>query len=528
MSNIYEITSFRGGLSDDEDKGIMGSFKFGSGLDIRKRKDTLSSGQALEEEGLFASRSPSLSASPSSSASSSASPSYSRSPSPTPSPSASQSPSVSVSLSPSATPSYSISPSPSPSGGITTVFRDLILFFVKCSDGYTYGFGNTGYIYRRDADGIWLQVYKDSNGKIKGACEKPSSNGKLWIYWATDRVLKRKQIPGRSDWNDAETVNTNLESADWHTMVQTAGGLKIANRDVLGLVGYDDSYTNEALDLIPGNFAKTLVERNGRVIVGTYRAADPNKGVNAAIDSEVPLAQVGDDGEIFFSNMSDSIPVKRFPGGGKCNPGGVANLIEQVNFFEWEENALSWIDKQSVGNLAIFGVFGADSGTNGIYSYGRKYKNHPFTLNLDHLMDVDEIGAVTVVDGTILASYQDGSSFGVKAVDADNKTEGVYEGLDFKAPIKKPIDITVWESAELTMAPLPSGSWVEFWYKLDKTGDFVRAYVMDGSTQRYSTASTKKVLFRIQRESQIFEPRIVIHPSGNQTPEIHRARIYFS
>ena len=46
----FEITSFRGGISDYEDKGIPGAFKFGSGLDIRKPVDSLSCQQALVDE----------------------------------------------------------------------------------------------------------------------------------------------------------------------------------------------------------------------------------------------------------------------------------------------------------------------------------------------------------------------------------------------------------------------------------------------------------------------------------------------
>jgi len=524
---IFEITSFRGGLSDYDDKGIPGAFKFGTNLDIRKQIDSLSCNQTLVDEGLDSVHSPSASISPSSSVSRTSSLSPSATPSPTPSPTPSSSPSISPSLSPSITKSYSNSPSPSPSAGLTTVFRGLIHFFVKCSDGYTYGFDDQGYIYRRDADGFWLQIYKDSNGAIKGAVEKPSPGRKTWMYWATNTVLKRKPLPGRADWNDAEVVNSNLEEADWHTMKQIGGALKIANRDMLALVGYDDSYTNEALDLIPGNISKTIVERNGRAIVGTYKTADPNKGINAAIDSEFPLAQIGDDGEIYFANMNNAMPSKRFPGGGKVNPDGVTTLIEDINFFEWEETALSWIDKQSIGNMALFAVYNADSGYNGIYSYGRKNKNHPFVLNLEYLTDdYDELGAITVVDGTILVSYQDGTEYGVLAVDSTTKAVGTYYGLDFKAPVKNPINITTWKYAELFMSPLPSGASVSFYYKMNKTGSWVQAYLANG-TASYSVVSGKKAVFNIGAEGEIYEQKIVLTPTANSSAEIYRSRTYF-
>jgi len=531
---IFEIKSFRGGISDYSDKGISGSFKMGKNLDIRKTDDTLSSGQALIDEGLFASQSPSASVSPSSSSSRSISPSPSSSasktpsmsPSATPSSSPSTTPSSSVSLSASLSVSSSVSPSPSPSGGATSVFKDLILWFVEASDGYIYGFGDTGYIYRRDSSGFWMQVYKDSGGKIRGASEKPSSSRKKYLVWATETTIKKKEIPGSSSWNDVSVVDTNLDSTDWHTMRQINGALYIANGDRLALFGYDDSYTNEALDLIPGNIAKTIVERNGTAIIGTYRASDPNKGINASIDVEVPLSQIGDDGEIFFANMTDSIAVKRFPGGGKVNPGGIASSIKEINFFQWEDTALNWIDKQSIGNIALFGVYNATSGYNGIYSYGRKNKNMPFVLNMDYEMDVDEIGAVIVNNGTVIASYKDGSDYGVLATDQNNKAEGIYEGLELKAPLKKPVKIIPCTMAEIQMKPLPHGSYVQFWYKVNKNGSFVQATSIDDLTN-YNTTSSQKAVFRIGAEGEIFEPRIVIHPYGNDTPEIYSLRILF-
>lgn len=535
---MYEVQSYSGGLSDYTDKGIRGSFKFGANLSLRRVIDSLTCGQALVDEGLVEySQSPSSSTSPSLSVSRSISPSPSPSPSPTTGVSASPSttPSVSVSLSPSATPSRSISPSPSPSdgGNVTTIFQDLIRFFVKCTDGFTYGFGSTGYVYRRDDSSGWIRVYKDPDGEIKGAAEWSSITGETFIYWATATKLHRKRIPGLSNWNDVDQggtgtwPKTDLLNTTWHTMRECGGSLIIANGPYLALVGYDQSYTREALDLIPGNLATTIVERNGRTIVGTSRVSDPSKSINAAIDCEVPLAQVGDEGQIYFANMTDSIPVKQFPGGGKCNPGGVCNSLEPVTFFEWEQTALSWIDKQDVGNLALFGVYNATTGKNGVYSYGRTDKNKPFILNLDYELQVDEIGALVVVDGQLLISYRDGSDFGVKAVDSTTKATGIYEGLDFRAPAKIPAKITVWSQVELYMKALPAGTSVEYYYKMDRNGDYVRARTLDGELL-FDKTGGDKAIFSIAADGEIFEHKIVLNPSFNVAPDIYRERVFFN
>src|SRR3990167_3493024 len=155
---LLEDKFFEGGLSSFADRGIRGAFKFASGIDIRKAVDTLSCGQAMEEEGLF-----------DTSHSQSSSLSQSTSQSPSRSGSASKSPSGSAS----ASPSSSVSASLSPSAGLNNVFVDLVIAWVKATDGNTYGFGNAGNIYRRYTDGFTRNVYKDPDGAIKGAVEKP-------------------------------------------------------------------------------------------------------------------------------------------------------------------------------------------------------------------------------------------------------------------------------------------------------------------------------------------------------------------
>lgn len=530
---IFEIKEWSGGISSFNDRGIRGSFKFGTNLDIRKTEDTLTCGQRLVDEGLLgtshstsASISPSFSASPSGSGSSS--PSASNSPSKSVSPSASGSKSASKSASPSgsASPSSSESPSLSPSAGLNNVYVDLVLFWVKATDGNTYGFGNAGNIYRRYIDGYTRNVYKDPDGGIKGAIEKPSSSGTTYLQWATGTKIMRKPLPGASDWSDVEIIYTNLTGTDWHTMAQIGGANVICNGSMLALVGYDDSITNEALDLIPGNIAKSILERNGRAVIGTFKAGYPNKGVNAMLDCEVPLSQIGDNGELFFANFTDTMPAKRFPGGGRVNPGGVTNEVDQVQIFDWESTALSWIDKQTMGNLSLWGVFGADSGYNGVYSYGRKNKEQLFTLNLEYALEVDEIGAVANVEGVTIISYRDGNDFGVKAVDSTYKTQASYESLEFRPPIKKAETPTIFKYTEIFMEALPAGCSIEYFYRMNRAEGWTRGYTVNGQVS-YSVTNGKKATFRIGAEGDVYEEKLLLTPSFNTSPTILRSRTYF-
>lgn len=530
----YQVSSFEGGVSSFADRGIRGAFKFASNIDIRKANDTLSCGQALKEEGLFDtshSQSPSVSQSqsqsPSGSVSSSLSPSHS--PSKSLSPSSSTSPSVSKSQSPSASqsPSSSVSQSLSPSAGLNNVFVDLIIAWVEATDGNTYGFGNAGNVYRRYPDGYTRNVYKDPAGGIKGAVEKPSDTGQTYLQWATNTSIKQKPLPGLGNWTDVTEIANNLTGSDWHWMKQIGGANYIGNGSKLALVGYDGSWTNEALDIIPGNQVKTLVERNGRAVIGTYKSGYPNKGVNGMIDCEVPLSQIGDNGELFYANFADSMPVKRFPGGGRVNPGGVTNEVDQIDIFDWVFGADSWVDKQTMGNMSLWGIFDADSSKNGIYTYGRRNKEQPFTMNLEYAMDVDEIGAVVNVNGITIASYRDGTDFGVRSVDLTTKAQGIWEGLEFRVPIKAAEKITRITYVEVFMDELPLGCSVYFYYQKNKSGNWIQAYTADGNVA-FTTTGGKKATFRIGEEMDIYEPRILMVPSANTTPEIFRIRTYLN
>jgi len=535
MSSIFEVKNWSGGISSFSEKGILGSAKFLKNLDIRKSVDTLSCQSALKEEGLFdishsssASLSQSASQSPSGSASSSVSPSKSNSASKSPSSSASRSASKSLSPSQSASPSSSVSASLSPSAGLNNVYVDLVIAWVKASDGNVYGFGNAGNIYRRYTDGFTRNVYKDADGSIKGAVEKPSSDGATYLQWATATSIKQKPLPGSGVWNDVTEIADNLTGANWHTMKQVGGANYIANGSKVALVGYDDSWTNEALDVIPGRYIKTIVERNGRAVFGTYPAGYPNKGVNGAIDCEVPLVQIGDDGELYFANFSDTMPTKRFPGGGRVNPGGVANEVDQIEMFDWVYPADSWIDRQSLGNMSLWGVFDTtdDATYAGIYTYGRRHKDAPFVLNLEYALDVDEIGAVASVEGIIIASYRDGDDFGVRAVDSTTKAQGEYHSLEFRAPVKNPEQITTWKHAEVLTEALPTGCSVEFHYKLDHNSAWTKANTASGAGS-FSSTGAKKAVFLIGNEGDVVEFKLVLIPSANTTPTVLRIRLRF-
>lgn len=461
---LFVIDSFDGGISDFYDRGPRGSFKFASGLDIRDKRDSISCSHGFTTIG---------------------------------------------------------------SGVIT----DLILWLVPASDGNSYGFGDSGKIYKIDSSDNVTQVY-DAGSKILGAAEWFNDQGDSFLYWVTSTSLHRKKL-GTGVWTDVDaTVNgqtypkTDLDSATWHTMVEALGELMIANNDKVAMVGYDDSYTKEALLLTPSQEVTALLERDNLLLVGTKRTDQkeagylftwettalswlqkrkiPTKGINAMIDTEMTLMQGGDNGDIYFSDLANVMPITQFPSGGQVNPDGV----------------------DSYKGMALFGVFGGDSDKTGIYTFGRKAKNAKIALNLDYPITADEIGSVKVINGEIYVSYKSGSSYYLKKVVSTSRLTGVYESLELEAPSLPPTSATLWKHVRVYMDKLPSGCSVSCEYQLDRSGTWVDAELM-GDVATFSTANGTDAIFNVGANAKIFQFKLTLTPSGTDSPKINKVEVAF-
>ena len=212
----YLINTFRGGVSDETDKGIAGSFKHGHSLNIHKRRDSLSCNQAM------------------------------------------------ATILDTATGKFSDG-SGIYASGTGTLLTGLMNFMVAGTDGTTYCFSSRGSIFTRSGDGIWTFVYNDENGNIKGAAEWQHSDDTRYMYWATHTSLARKVLggaeitsdSGTGKWTDAtQDYKTTLDPVDWHTMKNASGVLNIANNNALATVKFNGDFNALALNVRPGNIIK--------------------------------------------------------------------------------------------------------------------------------------------------------------------------------------------------------------------------------------------------------------------------------
>ena len=459
----YTIRSFRGGISDENNRGIAGSCKFSYGLDIHKKADTLTCKQKMAK-----------------------------------------------------------------ASGTTVV--DLINFFVAGSDSSTYCFGDGGKIYSRNGAGTYTLMATDANGEIKGASEWQESGGDAYLVWSTSTSLARKlKAPqGYVDFaNYTVNYKTDLTASACHPIGMASGALMVGNDEKLAMYGFDGSWTNAAMNIRPGHKIKCLEERDDYAILGSGRGDNseqghiwswitsatnyvqkkkiPVKGINALIYAEIMLMQGGTDGELFYSDFTNVVPVHSVPGGGQVNPGGID--IED--------------------GIAMFGFYGGTYP--GIWSYGRRAKNRPFVLNYDYRLSptavtgstVVEIGAIAEIGGVLLASWKttDGSTteYGVDEVSTTLKATAVYEGLEFDAGsphLKKR-----FRDVHIIMSALTSGCSVAVKVKLDKASSWTDLKTTEGSTS-YSTANGTEAIFLLSGEAKILEVGITLTPSSNSSPEI--------
>lgn len=476
MARAFTLKSFKGGISDWENKGVRGAFKMGEALSIRRRRDSLYCNQALTN------------------------------------------------------------------ADGSAVVTELIKFTVPASDGKTYLFGSSK-IYEQASNGTITLKYTDADGQICGAEEMWIANGKKYLFWATSQKLKSKEIPGDSAWTDvnADIVvgattytypQTNLTASTNHFMAIANGSLLICNGNNLAGVFYGGSYSNDVLRLLPDMQATTIIDKNDFAIIGSKTFSGRKNAhlfqwetgslniiskqkvstdsINALIDGEVMLMQGGTDGGIFFGDFVNKLPVLNLPYGGQVNPDAI-------------------LEDEGV---VYFGVYGCtDSTKDGVYSYGRNKKNGDFVPNLEYPITCDEIGAIEIIGGVLHISYAyddgGGTDYFWYKVDSTTKQEAVFESLDLQAPTRDQLTDNSWLSVELFLSALPTGTSVAVQYKIDKsTGSWIDAQ-LDGDTSDLDTAGTKRAVFVIGAIGEVIEIRIVLTPSGDDSPEVHKALVYF-
>lgn len=461
------INDFRGGIVEEGRRGPRGSSKFVQGLDIRSGENTLKCQQALKKD----------------------------------------------------------------SGSVVT---DLVLEIVPATDGNVYAFGDTGKIYRKTS-GTWTLVYTDPDGKITGATEFKSTSN-TWLLYATQTKLKKILLSTAGGaWGTPTTVGSFINGNDnFHQMRNAIGVVLINDGDVQALYDYEDAFNNAALRMPTGTVGRSIWDRKNRVYIGDRndvlksgtliewdRLADSwldkesakGWGINAIEDFEGgALCQVGNNGTLRYFNLNTITSFKRIPYTGEAYPGGITTHNELIHI----------------------GMFGGTR--DGVYAIGRLDKNDPLAISLEYVPSHGKktgctIGAVQSTGDDLLVSWKDGTTYGIDNIDTANKAEGIYESLRNTMSRAQVDKLVEW--IKLNIKEMPDGCSVEV--KWRSSGDsyttWKSAELADGDTATgvdEEDADGSKIVFKAGAQGEEYEVQVLLHPSGNTTPEILSINSYFN
>lgn len=462
------INDFRGGIVEEGRRGPRGSSKFVQGLDIRSGENTLKCQQALKKDS-------------------------------------------------------------------ASVVTDLVLVIVPATDGNVYAFGDTGKVYQKTG-GSWRNVYTDPDGKITGATEFKSTSNTFLLY-ATQTKLKKITLASAdtASWSTPTTVGSFINGNDnFHSMRNAIGVVLINDGDVQALYDYEDAFNNAALRMPTGTVGRSIWDRKNRVYIGDRndvlksgmliewdRLADSwldkesakGWGINAIEDFEGgALCQVGNNGALRYFNLNTITSFKRIPFTGEAYPGGITTYNELVHV----------------------GMFGGTR--DGVYSIGRLDKNDPLAIALEYVPSHGKttgcvIGAVQSTGDDLLVSWKDDTTYGIDNIDTANKAEGIYESLR-NTMSKAQVDKLV-EWIKVNIKDMPDGCSIEV--KWRSSGDSYTAWksaeLADGDTETgvdEEDSDGSKIIFKAGAQGEEYEVQVLLHPSGNTTPEILSINSYFN
>ena len=363
----YTIRTFRGGISDENNKGIAGSFKFGYGLDIRGRPDVLTCGQALVKE----------------------------------------------------------------SGTVVTDLVRFIIpcsngkAYGFGDAGCIYERSGTTWVKRyTDADGA-IKGAAEWNGYLYWACNTQISRIQISAIpaatWTTEVAHDWQTTLTAADWHTMLIAcgalmicNDKYLALVDYSGVFNATALNLYPGNIAKCLDEDGFYVIAGL-VDAGNAEKGyLLTWQTSALNWIKKKKIASKGVNALITTELMLAQCGIDGEVYFSDMVSRVPIFSFPDKGFALPGGVCDR---------KGLAMFGISGNSSAKCGIYS-YGRNK-KNSPLLLNLDYVGSPGKIT------TIEYGAIEVVNGTLLVAWKDGSTYGVDALSTTVKSNGVYEGLEW-------------------------------------------------------------------------------------------------
>lgn len=355
-----------------------------------------------------------------------------------------------------------------------SVVVDFIKKMLPCSDGNTYGFGDTGKIYKRTSGGTWtLEATAAPAAGTAGIRDAFEDQG--YIYYTMELRIGRVAVGAPTNWagrNDSWATFTNGDAL-FHPVAKVNLVNYIGDKNFVAQIE-DGIFTAEALDIKNPLRVRSLGIFDTELLLGTYvndninateifrwntwsvsfTNSDPisEKGINAFLkmDNEV-LVNAGEKGNLYIYDGSKLRKGKRIPGNWGIGKKAIVHQDAAADF-----------------NIPIFG-FSNVSGNPcllGVYGYGSYSSDYSPVLTLEYVpshgkvIDV-EIGSITIVDDYILVSWKDGSTYGVDKLDSTAKYGSAYMETRIMFPDRK--SQNRFTQVRVPYRLLPTGTDLQIW-----------------------------------------------------------------
>lgn len=396
------------------------------------------------------------------------------------------------------------------------------------TDGKLYAFGDQAGLYIRDENKDWVKEATISHGAIIGSAEFEMNNGSdVYVSHIVGATTTKLYAEGFDEgFGTLEEKGTFERGAGYpHRVVQALGVILVTDGDYIALLDREEAFNATALRLPTGFIAQDIKEDGNivRILGKTHddRAKEftwdtvqtswltqkdiQMQGVNSADYFETGLLLEGNK-ELKYYDGANLEPLIRLPG-------------------ETGVNARTLKD-----NLLHMGVWDAGD-KSGIYSYGRRDFYSPLALNLEYQLtnsSPDEIGLVVVHKGDLIATWKNGSNYGVDIVrDTNDKDTGVYESLqrdDNKPKLNKFFTRATVFTDEID--PDDTGIDIDFFYMTNRNRQWTRMNMADGVDEINagdldSNQMRTKWIFSIQDKGEWIAIRMVIDGDDNTSPVIH-------
>lgn len=400
------------------------------------------------------------------------------------------------------------------------------------TDGQLYAFGSSAGVFIRDLNKDWTKNATCSHGEIVGSAEFEMDSGGGYephVVCATETNLYVDEFD--ASYAVLENAGTFHRGTGFpHRVVQALGVILVTDGDYIALLDRDDAFNATALRLPTGFIAQDIKEDGNIVrILGkthTGRAKEYTwdtiqtswitqkdiqmQGVNSADYFESGLLLEGNQ-ELKYYDGANLEPLVRLPG------------QTGVNSRTLKDNLL---------HMGIWG--GAEAGTKGIYSYGRRDAYSPLALNLEYELshggsgdsNNGEIGLVITHLDEIIVGWSGATNspeYGVDIINDDaNKATGVYESTqeDDGQPRLNKFFTTMTVMTEPISQP---GYEISTWYMTNRNRTWQRVKQAGGVQDINEPASGQqntKWIYKIQDKGEWIAVRFVIDGDDDRSPAI--------